>query len=215
MPRRGEDARRRLQQAALELYLERGYDATTTAQIAERAGVTERTFFRHFADKREVFFGGEAALSSALVTAITKAPEDLAPLPVLLTAFSAVIPILEDNRAVAEARSPVIASTPPSRWPCWRHRSAWPHSDTPPESGGPAPPATCAHSSRSHSTTSTPSADRKPPPRVGEQSIIHVTRASKSRAGPTILGPDRPARAMPIIVPVPLEDPRLRRLLGR
>jgi AcrR family transcriptional regulator len=115
MPRSGEDARRRLQQAALELYLERGYDATTTAQIAERAGVTERTFFRHFADKREVLFDGEAALRTALVTAITQAPEDLAPLPVLLAAFSAVIPILEDNRAVAEARSPVIASTPALR----------------------------------------------------------------------------------------------------
>jgi AcrR family transcriptional regulator len=84
MPRSGEEARRRLQQAALELYLERGYDATTTAQIAERAGVTERTFFRHFADKREVFFDGEAVLRSALITAIAKAPEDLGPLPVLL-----------------------------------------------------------------------------------------------------------------------------------
>jgi AcrR family transcriptional regulator len=115
MPRSGEDARRRLQHAALELYLERGYDATTTAQIAERAGVTERTFFRHFADKREVLFDGEAALRAALVTAITQAPEDLAPLAVLLAAFSAVIPILEDNRAVAEARSPVIASTPALR----------------------------------------------------------------------------------------------------
>jgi AcrR family transcriptional regulator len=47
--------------ADLELYLERGYDKTTTGDIAARAGVTERTFFRHFADKREVFFDGEAA----------------------------------------------------------------------------------------------------------------------------------------------------------
>ena len=49
MPRSGADARRRLQQAALELFRERGYEATTTAEIAARAGVTERTFFRHFA----------------------------------------------------------------------------------------------------------------------------------------------------------------------
>jgi len=52
------DAPARLQEAAFELYTERGYDQTTVAQIAERAGLTERTFFRHFADKREVLFQG-------------------------------------------------------------------------------------------------------------------------------------------------------------
>jgi AcrR family transcriptional regulator len=52
MPRSGAGARSRLRDAALDLYEVRGYDATTTAQIAERAGVTERTYFRHFADKR-------------------------------------------------------------------------------------------------------------------------------------------------------------------
>jgi AcrR family transcriptional regulator len=115
MPRSGEDARRRLREAALELYLERGYDATTTAQIAERAGVTERSFFRHFADKREVFFEGEAVLRSTLVTAIAQAPADLPPLTVLLAAFTAVVPVLEANRALAEARAPVFAVTPALR----------------------------------------------------------------------------------------------------
>ena len=52
------DAAGRLQQAALELYAERGYEQTTVAEISERAGLTERTFFRHFADKREVLFRG-------------------------------------------------------------------------------------------------------------------------------------------------------------
>ena len=56
VPRSREDVRGRLQQAALELYGDRGYDRTTAAEIAERAGVTERTFFRHFPDKREVLF---------------------------------------------------------------------------------------------------------------------------------------------------------------
>jgi len=51
------DSRGRLQEAALALYSERGFDQTTAAQIAARAGLTERTFFRHFADKREVLFG--------------------------------------------------------------------------------------------------------------------------------------------------------------
>jgi len=55
------DARGRLAQAAIELYGERGYDATAVAHIAERAGLTERTFFRHYADKREVLFGCERA----------------------------------------------------------------------------------------------------------------------------------------------------------
>ena len=54
------DARGRLEQAALELYGERGFEQTTVAEIARRAGLTERTFFRHFADKREVLFGGAA-----------------------------------------------------------------------------------------------------------------------------------------------------------
>ena len=115
MPRSGQEARRRLQEAALELYLDRGYDATTTAQIAERAGVTERTFFRHFADKREVFFDGEAGLRDALVQAIAEAPEGSPPLAVLREAFSAVLPIIEGNRPLLGPRAKVIAATPQLR----------------------------------------------------------------------------------------------------
>ena len=57
------NARGRLEQAAMELYAERGFDQTTVAEIAARAGLTERTFFRHYADKREVLFGGSETLS--------------------------------------------------------------------------------------------------------------------------------------------------------
>ena len=57
----------RLQQAAFELYTERGYDQTTVAEIAARAGLTERTFFRHFADKREVLFEGGDRFRATLV----------------------------------------------------------------------------------------------------------------------------------------------------
>jgi AcrR family transcriptional regulator len=53
------NARERLERAALALFAENGYDATTVAQIADRAGLTKSTFFRHFADKREVLFGGQ------------------------------------------------------------------------------------------------------------------------------------------------------------
>lgn len=115
MPRSGEEARQRLQQAALDLYREQGYANTTTSEIAARAGVTERTFFRHFIDKREVLFDGETMLRDALDTAVLAAPDDLEPLATLLHAFSSVVPILEHNRSVSEPRHEVISSTPALR----------------------------------------------------------------------------------------------------
>ncbi|MFB6791847.1 helix-turn-helix domain-containing protein, partial [Streptomyces olivaceus] len=68
------NARGRLEQAALELYVERGYEQTTVAGITARAGLTERTFFRHFADKREVLFGGSGTLAELCVNAVAAAP---------------------------------------------------------------------------------------------------------------------------------------------
>jgi len=115
VPRSGEQARQRLQQAALELYRQRGYDNTTTAEIADRAGVTERTFFRHFTDKREVLFDGEATLRADLERGVAEAPDGLDPLSVLLCAFRMAIPLLERNRSFAEPRNQVIAATPALR----------------------------------------------------------------------------------------------------
>jgi AcrR family transcriptional regulator len=112
MPRSGAPARARLREAALDLYQEQGYEATTTAQIAERAGVTERTYFRHFADKREVLFDGEASLRDTMVEAIETAPPGTAPLAVLQLAFVAAVPLFVAGRAVAERREPIIAVTP-------------------------------------------------------------------------------------------------------
>ncbi len=68
------DAPARLQEAAFELYTERGYDRTTVAQIAERAGLTERTFFRHFADKREVLFQGGERFHATVIGPVDCAP---------------------------------------------------------------------------------------------------------------------------------------------
>src|SRR5579863_7498925 len=107
MPRSGDDARRRLRQAALELFGERGYEATTTAEIAARAGVTERTFFRHFPDKREALFDGEAAFRDALRDAVLAAPATASPIQALLRAFASVEPMLAENRPFAEARHAV------------------------------------------------------------------------------------------------------------
>lgn len=115
MPRSGAEARRRLRQAALELYRERGFDRTTTAEIAARAGVNERTFFRHFPDKREVLFDGEADLRAALTEAVCDAPDGLSPLEMLLHAARKARPLLEENRPFAEPRLAVIAATPALR----------------------------------------------------------------------------------------------------
>ena len=110
---RDEDGLRvRLQRAALELFHERGYDRTTAAEIATRAGVTERTFFRHFPDKREVLFDGEAILRAALTAAIANAPAGLGALGTLFRAFRSVLSLLEDNRPYSKPRHEVISSTP-------------------------------------------------------------------------------------------------------
>ena len=112
MPRSGAEARARLREAALELYLEHGYDATTTAQIAESAGVTERTYFRHFADKREVLFDGEAELRDVMVAAIAAAPEGTPPLALVVAAYIAAVPLFVAGRPIALRRTKVIAVPP-------------------------------------------------------------------------------------------------------
>jgi AcrR family transcriptional regulator len=73
-------ARERLVVAAVDLFTEQGYDATTVAQIAERAGVTKSTFFRHFPDKRELLVAGQETLSQLLSEGIAEAPADASPL---------------------------------------------------------------------------------------------------------------------------------------
>ncbi|MFC6487274.1 TetR family transcriptional regulator [Nitratireductor sp. GCM10026969] len=98
--------------AALELFSENGFDQTTAAQIAARAGVTERTFFRHFPDKREVLFDGQGTLSAALSDAIAKLPLGLPPIEMLRQAFSSIVEPLEQNRRVSEPRQHIIAATP-------------------------------------------------------------------------------------------------------
>jgi AcrR family transcriptional regulator len=109
MPRSGEDARRRLQEAAFELIREHGYDAVTTAEIAARAGVTERTFFRHFPDKREVLFAEEDVFHTALTDGVMAAPEGLNHMGVLLSAFRSTVPMFEANRPRTEPMQAVIA----------------------------------------------------------------------------------------------------------
>src|SRR5215831_5484427 len=106
------DARGRLAKAAMTLYAERGFEQTTVAEIAARAGLTERTFFRHYRDKREVLFGGGADLEAVLVGAIAEAPAGTPPLPAAGAGLAAVAARLHELRghAFARRRSEIIAA---------------------------------------------------------------------------------------------------------
>src|SRR6476659_2511858 len=103
------DSRGRLRQAALDLYGERGFEHTTVAEIARRAGVTERTFFRHFADKREVLFAGSEDLQETLVRPVADAPASLAPRDAVAMGLEAAGAILP-QREMARRRQTVIAA---------------------------------------------------------------------------------------------------------
>jgi AcrR family transcriptional regulator len=101
----------RLAKAALELFIEDGYERTTVAEIAARAGVTERTFFRYFADKREVLFGGGHELEDFIVGQVASAPASAAPLDVVAGALDmAAIEIFGDRHDFARQRQMVINS---------------------------------------------------------------------------------------------------------
>jgi AcrR family transcriptional regulator len=111
------NARGRLAQAAMELYRERGYNQTTVAQIAERAGLTERTFFRHFADKREILFAGGTEMQELVVAAVASAPDSATPLEAAMAGIEAAGAMLEEQRGrqFARQRQAIIAGTPELR----------------------------------------------------------------------------------------------------
>jgi AcrR family transcriptional regulator len=102
------EARTRLEQAALALYGERGFEQTTVAEIASRAGLTERTFFRHFADKREVLFGGAGRLTELLVSSVAGAPDSAAPIDAIAAALGTVAALLQERRAFSRQRQAII-----------------------------------------------------------------------------------------------------------
>jgi len=104
------DARGRLERAALTLYGERGFENTTVAEIAERAGLTERTFFRYFTDKREVLFAGAGALQDLLVNAVVDAPPSVTPINAMAVALEAAAAIFDGRRDYSVQRQTVIAA---------------------------------------------------------------------------------------------------------
>lgn len=106
-------AHERLAEAALDLYLERGYDNVTVSDIAERAGLTRRSYFRYFPDKREVLFAGSERLPDAVREAVLSADPAAAPLTAVLDAFEQVgaqVADLLDHSHVARRRAVVDAS---------------------------------------------------------------------------------------------------------
>jgi AcrR family transcriptional regulator len=95
----------------MELYSERGFESTTVAEIAERAGLTERTFFRHFADKREVLFWGARALQELLVRTVEEAPGSDSPIEAIVSALvGAAGGLFEERRDFARRRQVIIAA---------------------------------------------------------------------------------------------------------
>jgi AcrR family transcriptional regulator len=98
-------------QAAFALYSERGFEQTTVAEIAKRAGLTERTFFRHFADKREVLFAGADALKELLVSTVTNAPASAAPIDAAAAGLEAAGAFIQEGRELARERQAIIAAS--------------------------------------------------------------------------------------------------------
>src|SRR5580658_3827339 len=113
MPRWEPQARDRLRDAALELFLAHGFDNVTVAQITERAGLTRRTFSRYFTDKRDVLFAGSERLPGLLAEALSRADPGFTPFEALLTALADVGAVLGAQVALhAVQRRQVIARSP-------------------------------------------------------------------------------------------------------
>jgi AcrR family transcriptional regulator len=107
-------ARERLRAAAMDLYVSRGFERTTAADIAQAVGLTERTFFRHFADKREVLFDGQDVLQQAFLDGVAAAAPGASPFEMVASALSAAATFFPDERRVYSSRRQTIISGNPA-----------------------------------------------------------------------------------------------------
>ncbi|GAA5202251.1 TetR/AcrR family transcriptional regulator [Rugosimonospora acidiphila] len=112
MPRWDPCAEDRLREAALELFLEHGYENVTVTQITERAGLTRRSFSRYFTDKRDVLFAGSEQLPAVLARSVRQADSTLSPFDALLTALIGVASLLADQAPLAAQRRAVVRASP-------------------------------------------------------------------------------------------------------
>jgi len=106
-------APQRLQNAALELFATRGFEQTTTTEIAQSVGLTERTFFRHFSDKREVLFYGQDLFVQAFLDGVDTAPPDASPIEIVACALQSAASFFPDERRHhSRTRQSVIEHNP-------------------------------------------------------------------------------------------------------
>lgn len=98
--------------AAIELFDEQGYEATTVAEIAGRAGLTKRTFFRYFSDKREVLFSGSHELQRLWLEGVAAAPADATPLAVVVAGLDPVAEMFTERHDFARIRAGIIEANP-------------------------------------------------------------------------------------------------------
>jgi hypothetical protein len=188
------NARQRLERAALALFTEHGYDATTVAEIADRAGLTKSTFFRHFADKREVLFGGQDLLTELFTEAIRTAPPSATTADCLAAALqAAAAAFTPDRHDLAPQRRgprPSVPAAPTTPPPAWPPRSASSPS-APPTRAGPRR-TTCSPSPRSRTR---PCATCRPAPQPSARTPVASCSPSllrRSSGGePATAGPVR------------------------
>jgi len=112
MPRWDPCAEDRLREAALELFLERGYENVTVAEITERAGLTRRSFSRYFTDKRDVLFAGSERLPAVLARSVRDADSTLAPFEAILSALVELADMLADEAPLAAQQRAVVQASP-------------------------------------------------------------------------------------------------------
>jgi AcrR family transcriptional regulator len=112
MPRWDPNAEDRLREAAAKLFLERGYENVTVAEITEQAGLTRRSFSRYFTDKRDVLFAGSEQFPVALARSVRQAEDTLPPFAALLTALVDVAGGLADQAPLAAQRRAVVRASP-------------------------------------------------------------------------------------------------------
>jgi AcrR family transcriptional regulator len=98
--------------AAIELFDEQGYEATTVAEIAERAGLTKRTFFRYFSDKREVLFSGSHELQRLWLEGLAAAPAEASPLAIVTAGLDPVAEMFTERHDFARIRAQIIEANP-------------------------------------------------------------------------------------------------------
>jgi AcrR family transcriptional regulator len=110
MVQRAKNARERFESAAFSLFGKKGYATTTVPEIAAKAGLTERTFYRYFTDKREVMFWRAEAHQATIANEIARAPAGVHPLTTVACAFESVAPFIDGHRPLVKLRQRLIST---------------------------------------------------------------------------------------------------------